>query len=81
MLCRRRSEFALSHYGLKAISDMSREELATALVDMCWRYDLLNAAKMSATLKPIETTVETGQAILEALFADPTQSSDPAIHP
>jgi hypothetical protein len=50
---------------------MTREELATALEDMVWRYQLLHAAKINTPLKPIETTVETGQAILEALFADP----------
>lgn len=72
---------ALSHYGLKAVRDMSREELATALEDMVWRYQLVHAAKINKTLKPIETTVETGQAILEALFADPTQSGDPVVCP
>ena len=72
---------ALSHYGLKAVRDMTREELATALEDMVWRYQLIHAAKLARTLKPIETTVETGQAILEALFADPTQSGDSAVHP
>lgn len=71
MLQRRRTDFALSHYGLKAVTDMTREELATALEDMVWRYQLLHAAKINTPLKPIETTVETGQAILEALFADP----------
>lgn len=72
---------ALSHYGLKAVRDMTREELATALEDMVWRYQLLHAAKINTPLKPIETTVETGQAILEALFADPTASVDSAVHP
>ena len=83
MLCRRRSEFSLSHYGLKAVRDMTRDELATALEDMVWRYELLNAAKLNTGLKPIETTVETGQSVLEALFAEPdaTPPLGAVIHP
>lgn len=81
MLCSRRTDFALSHYGLKRVADMTRAELATALEDMVWRYQLLHAAKLAAGLKPIEATVETGQSILEALFADPTASVDSAVRP
>lgn len=83
MLCRRRSEYSLSHYGSQRVSDMSREDLAVALEDMCWRYELLNASKLSGHLKPIETTVEIGQSILEALFAesDATQPIGAVIHP
>lgn len=71
----------MSHYGLKAVRDMTREELAIALEDMVWRYQLLHSAKINTPLKPIETTVETGQAILEALFADPTEPGDSAVCP
>lgn len=78
---RKRSEFTLSHYGQKRVADMTRDELATALEDMVWRYQLLHAAKINTPLKPIEATVETGQAILEALFADPTASVGSVIHP
>lgn len=80
---RKRSEFTLSHYGQKRVADMSRDELATALEDMVWRYQLLHAAKLNTGLKPIETTVETGQAVLEALFAEPnaTQPVGSVIHP
>ena len=68
---------------MKRVVDMTREELATALEDMAWRYELLNAAKISGGLKPIETSVETGQSILEALFADPdaTQPIGSVVHP
>ena len=80
---RKRSEFTLSHYGQKRVADMTRDELATALEDMVWRYQLLHAAKLAASLKPIETTVETGQSVLEALFAEPnaTQPVGSVIHP
>lgn len=83
MLFSRRTEFALSHYGLKRVSDMTREELSKALEDMVWRYQLIHAAKLATGLKPIETTVETGQAVLEALFAEPdaTQPIGSVIHP
>lgn len=80
---RRRSAFTLSHYGLKRVADMTRDELVTALEDMVWRYQLVHAAKLATGLKPIETTVETGQSILEALFAEPdaTQPVGTVIHP
>ena len=80
---RKRSEFTLSHYGQKRVADMTRDELATALEDMVWRYELVHAAKLATGLKPIETTVETGQSILEALFAEPnaTQPIGSVIHP